>query len=226
MARERFVYIFGESDATVIYGGIGLATLVALHAEPRHAFVRLVHDARFVFQPPELEGILLSTPSEELGAALFPAHVFERICGFTEQFLAPTPGAGYCVGALLAMSLLRADVDAALIELRTGGGLGSVVYRALTYGERPTTFAERAFVADRRALFKGLPRRRVLKIQNEGVIWAEVHEFYRGNLDDALEDGLPGWDKPRLSRAIGPFYRAFGMPLSRGPRGLGRTTRR
>ena len=117
-------------------------------------------------------------------------------------------------------------MDGASVEVRTGGGLGAVVDRALAYGERPPTFAERAFVADRRTLFKGLPRRRVLKIQNEGVIWAEVHEFYRGNLDDALEDGLPGWDKPRLSRAIGPFYRAFGMPLSRGPRGLGRTTRR
>ena len=216
--QERYVSITGESDAIVIYGVIGFATLLARDIEMREAFDSLVHDARYVFERPDLSSITIDSSSAELGLRMLPRDVLQRVGKFAARFFASTPEASYIVECALALTLLRADVAEAVDDLRTGRGIHAVVYRAVVYGERPTTQAERAFVGEWRALLKGFPRRRMSTIQRDADIWADVRRRYEDDLDDALRNGYPDWDKPRLSRTIARFYRAFGMRLPRGPK--------
>ena len=218
MRQQRYVSITGELGAMVIYGVIGFTTLLARDIEMREAFDRVVRDARYVFERPDFGSIRMDSSGAELGLRMLSRDVLERVSKFAARFFAPTPQAAYVVECVLALTLLRVDVAEAVDDLRTGRGIHAVVYRGLVYGERPTTQAERAFVGEWRALLKGFPGRRMSTIQRDAGIWADVRHRYGDDLDDALRDGFPDWDKPRLSRATAPFYRAFGMRLPRGPK--------
>ena len=207
MRHERFVSIVSEQIAAIVYGVLGLRTLLARHAEPRHAFMDLVRDARFAFRRPDLESVTLTSSSVELGLSMLPRNVHEQVSKFAAAYLAPTPQAAYVVGCLLAMTLLKTDVEAGLFELRTGRSTGAAAYRGLTYPRRATTDGARAVVSELRGLFKGVPRRRISKVLRDAIVWANVHHLHRDSLGDALLGQYKGRSRSWLSRATTPTRR-------------------
>ena len=216
--HERFISVVSEQIAAIVYGVLGLRTLLARHAEPRHAFMDLVRDARFAFRRPDLESVTLTSSTVELGLSMLPRNIHEQAGNFAARFLAPTPQAAYVVGSLLAMTLLKTDVEEGLVELRTGRSTGAAAYRGLTYGQRATTDGARAVVSELRGLFKGVPRRRISKILRDAEVFADVHDLYGDSLGDALLGAYKGRSRSWLSRATAPFFAALGMPLARGPK--------
>lgn len=218
MRHERFVSIVSEQIATIVYGVLGLRTLLARHAEPRHAFMDLARDARFAFRLPDLESVTLTSSGAELGLSMLPRSIHEQASKFAARYLAPTPQAAYVVGCLLAMTLLKTDVEAGLFELRTGRSTGAAAYRGLTYPRRATTDAARAVVRELRGLFEGVPRRRISKVLRDAIVWANVHHLHGDSLGDALLGKYKGRSRSWLSRATAPFYAALGVPLTRGPK--------
>ena len=218
MTRDKFVYIPGELEATAAYGSLGLLTLLRDHPEPRHAFHDLLRAASYVYERPDLDALFSNSPDAKRVLPPFPPYIAERAAKFAKEFLAPTDEALVVVGHVLTLFLEGTDIAATLDHLRTASEPEAVVYRALAYGERPTTQTARDFVSEQRALLAGVPRHRINKILRDAVVWADVHEVYGDSLGDALVGRYRTRTRTWLSRATAPFYHALGVRLARGPR--------
>ena len=218
MTRDKFVYIPGELEATAAYGSLGLLTLLRDHPEPRHAFHDLLRAASYVYERPDLDALFSNSPDAKRVIPPFPPYIAERAAKFAKEFLAPTDEALVVVGHVLTLFLEGTDIAATLDYLRTASEPEAVVYRALSYGESPTTQTARDFVSEQRALLAGVPRYRINKILRDAVVWADVHEVYGDSLGDALVGKYRGRSRTWLSRATAPVYRALGVRLARGPR--------
>ena len=147
MTRDKFVYIPGELEATAAYGSLGLLTLLRDHLEPRHAFHDLLRAASYVYERPDFDALFSNSPDAKRVIPPFPPYIAERAANFTKEFLAPTDEALVVVGHVLTLFLEGTDIAATLDHLRTASEPEAVVYRALSYGERPTTQTARDFVS-------------------------------------------------------------------------------